>query len=108
MTAEKSVCPMCEMDDLLESATRWSARRAAMSGALGRSRASSGRASSGLQRQRPGRRRRRDADQGLRSRAPADPQSGTKSKPIRWLRDHELACKMTNHGLPEAAFVKKA
>ncbi len=117
MTAEKTVCPMCEMDDLLESAAGWECKT------CGHEWERAGQAEA-------------DAQTSSIPRVVKDSngnvladgdvvmlikdlplkgssmtlKSGTKSKPIRLIDgDHELTCKMDGTTVfLKAAFVKKA
>lgn len=113
MSAPKPVCPMCEMDDLLESATRWECktcgheweREAAPEAAEGARvvKDANGNALA-------------DGDVVMLIKdlplkgASQTLKSGTKSKPIRLVDgDHEISCKMEGMSVfLKACFVKKA
>lgn len=113
MTAGTPVCPMCEMDDLLESSSRWECRTCGHEW----ERAAAAEAPSGP---------RVVKDSNGNVLADGDVvmlikdlplkgssrtlKSGTKSKPIRLVDgDHEITCKMDGAAVfLKAVFVKKA
>jgi protein PhnA len=113
MTAEKPVCPMCEMDDLLESATRWECKtcgheweRAAETAAASGPRVVKDANGNVLA----------DGDVVMLIKdlplkgSSMTLKSGTKSKPIRLIDgDHEITCKMEGTTVfLKSVFVKKA
>lgn len=113
MTAEKPVCPMCEMDDLLESPTRWECKtcgheweRAAESEPVSGARVVKDSNGNVLA----------DGDvvmliKDLPLKGSSQTlKSGTKSKPIRLVDgDHEITCKMDGTTVfLKSVFVKKA
>ncbi len=113
MTTKKPVCPMCAMDGLLESSTRWECRTCGHEW----EREAEGEASSGP---------RIVKDANGNALADGDVvmlikdlplkgssmtlKSGTKSKPIRLIEgDHEITCKMDGTTVfLKSVFVKKA